>query len=276
VTSDDRFQDDLPAYIAGRLEGDDLRRLEEHLRVCDDCGDLATTWRGIVKSLREGGEALFESHPGEMELREFSLGAAAPTHHGIQRHLESCASCTLEVEAWRRRGTPATMREVAPAKGRRGFWTPVLAAAGGMILGAGLVLLSGPGRPNAQSPALGEEVGLLILPASPLRGSGPPRPYTLRSGQQRIEVGFRPTLPSGIDGAGRYRFEIRRDSGATIWSVEKSVADLRRIMAMDEIVGFSFPTSSIGPGRYEFRTIPPGATGEKDEQRVVVEILPPQ
>src|SRR5580765_1833836 len=91
---------EIPAYAAGRLDEPARGRLEAHLRECDSCKEMVTTFQELVRELREEGATLFETHPDALVLRTVARGEEPPDAAGIRRHLESCPTCHLEVRAW--------------------------------------------------------------------------------------------------------------------------------------------------------------------------------
>src|SRR5206468_9322623 len=102
MTSHEEIQLELAAYAASRLERDAGRRLEEHLRGCQDCREMLETFVPFARALGEGGEALFEPHPSESTLRRYARAGKAAGMEDVARHLDFCASCSLQVGAWKR------------------------------------------------------------------------------------------------------------------------------------------------------------------------------
>jgi hypothetical protein len=268
----DPCQDDLPGYVSGRLEGEDRRRIEAHLEECGDCRAIADTWKRLASGIHEGGVAMLEAHPAEMELRDHALGFAHGAQGRIERHIEMCAICALDVEAWRSRAASAAAKR-SPRDGRKRVTIVAsVSAAAGLILGAGLATLL---KRAPTEPPAGEPVYHLVLPSSTVRGNGPSIDYRMTSGQRRVEVDFRPVIPRDSGDDECCRFEIRREGSGTIWSAVLPAARARERLASDQVIGFDLPAVLLVPGRYRFIVLPPGGGDDAAAQSVSVEILPP-
>src|SRR4030095_8838622 len=190
---------ELAAYAAGRLDESSRRQVEQHLSQCEDCRAMAGSLSALAEHLRAGGEVLFAPHPSPDELREFSMKGAAASGEQIASHLEICASCALEVEAWSRMGEKTTrVAEKVPVIRRReekiGAGTKaLLAAAAGVVLGAALGYFArdrlagfSPGiqpPPTRVEPSVDQapreliRIGPQLLLPRPLRGEPTPLAY---------------------------------------------------------------------------------------------------
>src|SRR5262245_15015926 len=87
----------FPAFAASKLQGPELDGLRAHLRACAECAELAAGIGEMVSSILEGGSDLFDLHPDEKALRAFFEGFRLPGAERIEKHLRTCASCSLEV-----------------------------------------------------------------------------------------------------------------------------------------------------------------------------------
>ena len=225
----DELQGDIAAYAASRLEGEERARLEVHLKTCDACADLAATWKEIASAVREAGGLLFDRHPDERALREQALAGSTAGDPALARHIASCASCGLEVVAWRKRAAARSATRSASVALSSGGWPGAtrrlaLALAAGVILGVGLSLLlrppshrpieraeRGTEAPSPAPPAWTGPVQLLVL-ASPVRGEGSPPAFHLEPGPPFALIAAPLVLPETAVDGDRYRFEIRRDA----------------------------------------------------------------
>jgi putative zinc finger protein len=283
VTPHENYQSLIPAYIARRLEGEELRRLEAHLGGCEGCREMVSSLRELVAGLHGGGEAIFEPHPEVSELRSFALGEATASREAVVRHLEVCASCELEARAWRARPQILPAARGGSASLRPGLLpAAALSAAAGVIVGGALALVlrtspagspGGAARP-AEMGEQGEEVAQIVLPASPLRGDGTARVYHLPASQKHFVVDFQPLLPEGPVSEGTFVFEAKRDGGETVWSREVSAARVREALQGPGLISFLLPTERFAPGRYLFSMVPRGAADDRRSYRIEVEIGP--
>lgn len=153
MTGHEEYSLDLADYVAGRLDAERARAVEVHLHDCQECRRWVGRVRRISDAVRDGGAVLFDAHPTTGRLRELALTDASPAAPEEIRHIESCASCSLEMGAWKRRQEErrearAARRQVhgeARSGGRRRPWaSPALAAgmAAGLLIGGGLGYLA--------------------------------------------------------------------------------------------------------------------------------------
>jgi len=270
----DEFQIEIPAYIASRMASDASRIMEEHLRGCDECREIASAWKAIVPALREGGEALFEEHPLEMTLRDHARGESR--HDGaVARHVDRCASCELEVRFWASRHEPAEVR-VRAALTPSGWRPPhaIWSAAAGLVAGAAMayfVLASGlhsdAGRRAAWAPpeiaALSGRAPQVVLPRT-VRGDGVERHVSLGAADRSLIIAAQIDLPEDPGDAGRYRFDLRDGDGTSVWSTELDSGTMRADAEANEVISFVVPAGSLAAGRYTFAGGPDAATGGFD------------
>jgi putative zinc finger protein len=286
VSDHEDIQLELAAYAASRLEGETLRRVEEHLRECAGCGELVHSFRGLAGAMREDGALLFEPHPPGSELRRCARAGETGGPDGVARHLAVCAPCSLEVAALAAAGTGG-LRSPSSDVGRTPRWLP-LAVASTAGLGAGLglaVLLRIGGSPPAppasfatDMPAGAESSGvgpMLILPPS-LRSEGTSVTYTLEPRQMFVVVACPAAVPDAAATADLFRYEIRNTAGRVVWSVTMNADEIRRHLAGGaEAVTLLVPSASVAPGRYEFLLSPAGSPGMK-LYRAGLELMAPR
>jgi hypothetical protein len=283
VTDHEAIQMEIPAYVASRLEAEELRRLQEHLAVCDTCREMASIFKEIAVALREGGEAMFDPHPGTLALRDFAQGKTAADADRIALHVAACPSCDLEVQAWRSRSEtmPGMLSRAKPAR-RQGYGRTALAAAAGLLAGLGIafwllrqapapvaptsVPVAEPPRETVWSgPAL-----QLILPRA-LRGPSSGVTYKVGKNQRYVVVAFPAAPRAGLAGTDIYRFVVSRHDGTVTWSSSLTVAEMREHLEATEVITFVVPAAALLPGTYEFRAVAPGH-GEQASYSVTVEI----
>ena len=191
----DEYQEDLPAYLANRLEGAAALRMKEHLATCATCGEVAVAWGQVSAALREGGEEIFLPHPEPLDVRRHALGEDLPGVEALARHLAGCPSCRLEAEVWKARRAegraPSGEERIPFARSPRVFSRRHLgtALAAGLLLGIGLAWLAVRDRGTAvPRPAVetgdGEPARGAGLPGSDIPGSGGADPGVPGSGAQ--------------------------------------------------------------------------------------------
>ena len=275
MSSHDQVRADLPAYVARRLKGVDLQRFEEHLEECDDCGRMAAAWNDMAAVVRDSGDALFEPHPGEAELRQLAGGEAGEASERLRRHLDLCASCELEARMWERRHA-FTGTSGAPARWRSALAVASLSAAAGILLGIGIVTLwrswGGPARTTEVEQSSWAGPTVLILLPRPLRGETAPLvTHRIEKEEKRVVIAF-PLVESHVkEGDGPYSFEIvGAASGPVLTRMLTRSAILRHLEAAT-VVTIDVPADQLVPDRYEFRVVGPGGSVL---YRASMEILP--
>ena len=203
-----QVQMELPAYAAGRLDESSRRRVAEHLAECEICRELAMNLRELAQHVKDGGEAMFEPHPSEAELREFSKKSSSAPRERIARHLTICASCALEVDAWRKMDDkeiaagPAERVPRSELSGTRrpGGMRAGLAAAAGLLLGVALGYVvrerTVPQPSVEESPSQGlPSIGPQLLLPRPLRGEPMPLEYRIEPRQEAMILACPASIP---------------------------------------------------------------------------------
>ena len=255
------LQLDLPAYAASRLEGVAAKRMEDHIRECESCQEMAESLREFGKAIREGGAELLEPHPAEVEIGSYARGEMVSDRGRIERHLAVCATCSLEVETWRRGGDAwSGARSVRAAGGRQGWGSLALASAAGLVVGFALARLlndaSAPGPSVRTAQSFQQRVGstgpLLILPRA-LRGEGVGVTYRIDPKQELVVMACPISIPGDAAPDARFRYEIQGSSGQVVWSQEMTAEAVREhLNGIAEAVTLLVPTSSLEPGEYVF------------------------
>jgi hypothetical protein len=267
VTDHREFQLELAAYTASRLEGDAARRLEAHLRDCDECREMASLLKEFGRTLKEGGETLFEVHPSPALLGDFARGAAVQGTEAVVRHLESCASCGLEVEALRR----------APVHRRSAIGKMAWPLAAGVALGVGLATFARmtlqPRPENGQGlHAPAATAGpMLVLPRL-ARGPGETVAYVADRSSGFVVVACPAKVPEDASPEQSFVYVLKGPDGNAAWSQAMSARSIREHLASAAgAVILLVPASGLHPGRYEFTL---GRAGSRDQPiyRVDVEM----
>lgn len=266
MTDHREFQIELADYTTSRLEGEPARRLEAHLKECDECREMASLLKEFGRTLREGGETLFEAHPSPALLRDFAGGAAGKGMEAIVRHLESCASCGLEAEAMR--------RVAVPRKSSIGRMAWPLAA--GVILGVGLATFARmTSRPRPEGPGLHNPAAtagpMLVLPRL-LRGSGEKVTYAADRDSGFMVVACPARVPEEASPDQSFVYALRESDEKAVWSLVMSARSIREHLASAAgSVILLVPASGLHPGRYGF-TLGREGSGEQPIYRVDVEM----
>ena len=239
-----KFPEDIPAYVAGRLDAESTRQVAEYLAQDPEAKALAVRWSSIARGLREGGEDLLTEHPATDTLLRFADRGRPSERDEIARHVETCASCSLEVTSLRGRS-----KFRAPA--RRTQRTMIyrfssFAAAAGIVLGIGIGVIF-----ESQSPGTAFSAGavdLLTLDPS-LRGDDAVISFRTDPSQPFVPVVVAPVLPDGSADEERFGFVILR-AGDVVWSAELTAGEIRERLGASGVVTFLVPTVELSEGRH--------------------------
>ena len=240
MSDESNIREMIPAYVAGRLDTESKRQVDDYLARRPETKELTARWNTIARGLREGGENLLTEHPETSVLTRFISGEEPE----IARHVETCASCSLEVATLRGR-TKSRVR-VTRAPRTMVYRFTSLAAAAGIVLGIGVGVLyetQGPGR-GASTGA----VDLLTLDPA-LRGSETIISFEADASQPFIPVVVAPVLPEEASSEERFGFSILRE-GDVIWSADLSAGKIREHLDTSGVVTFLVPTTDLTAGRY--------------------------
>ena len=252
----EQLQEQIPAFLAARLDPEESGRLENHLNGCADCADLVRVGAELVRGMRDGKEGIFTPHPDVRMLRRYSLGEELDGRAELVRHMASCASCELEVAAWRRWGkmkaTSTQEEEFRHAQRRRFTWKPALAA--GILLGIGLTFgLRGLAPQSVEAPAVWTGPAALLTLEAAYRGAAPVAQIVVESDQPYLPLVVSPELPRAAQAGDRFRFAIAAmDAGTPFWSLELSAEEVRGQLGATGVVTFLVPTGGMDTGRYDF------------------------
>jgi hypothetical protein len=254
----EQCQEDVAAYVAGRLGGEGARRLEAHVAECDDCAAVVESWLEIAEGFWQGGVALLEAHPDTAEIRAYVSGtASSDVHARIERHLGTCAPCSLEVRTGRTRHTVVPFR---PARAKTVSWFGIPASLAAMLLlgvGIGFFFRFGSPPETELSPAVSAPtwsgpVSLLLL-ERPSRGVSTMRRFRVDAGQPYVPLAVPVVVPEGSADAELFRFTVRDEGGRVLWWSQLPAGTMRQQMAASGVVSFLVPASDLEPGRKMLR-----------------------
>jgi len=256
-----QLQEQIPDYLLSRLDETSAKRISAHLATCEECAEFVTDVEPIAAGMRDGKASLLEDHPDPDKLTAYGVGEIEDADGSIERHLQTCLSCRLEVDVWREQGqapgfglsarnTPATVRRFKP------YRLAAAAAVAGLLLGAGLSNLflpgSGPGNDWTGS------VGLTVL-ERPLRSVAAPATVHLEANQPYLPLAVAPTVPASAEPTDRFRFEIAGEDGNAVWSHELDADAIREALDAAGVVTFLVPSGTLEGERYVLRFRPVGS-----------------
>jgi hypothetical protein len=271
----EELRETLPDYVASRLAPEQRRFVQEHLAGCPACEEIVADLTEMERHVKAAGEAMFEPHPDPVALRRHAMATPEGADASIERHLELCAPCSLEVRTWARRARPpAAPRRADFVAGRLVRILQMgLATSAGAILGVliGALLFRSKasdtaalrpeegGPPPAIEPAplpVGQPL-LHILPTVLRSGETPRQVWTLERSEPYLAVAVPVSVPRTASDSDLFRFELRQEGGAIAWSLELTAGRIREHLDAAEFVNIpAIPTRNLGPGTHEFLVRP--------------------
>lgn len=246
MSDESNIREMIPAYVAGKLDAESKRQVDDYLARHPEAEALTVRWGAIARGLREGGENLLTEHPDIGALTRFAETEEEEDSQRkeIARHVETCASCSLEVTALRHRSEFRAQRTKAPRTMIYRFTS--LAAAAGIVLGIGLgVLYDNQGPRQVTSSGA---VDLLTLDPA-LRGSEAMISFETDASQPFVPVVVAPVLPQETTSEEPFGFSILR-AGDVIWSTDLTAGEIREHLGASGVVTFLVPTTELSAGRY--------------------------
>lgn len=275
------LQQDIPAYVASRLSEESRERLEEHLASCRECQELVACCEGIATGIRREMDERWAEHPEPAALRAYGAGDRCDAD--VARHLETCASCTLEVGAWSGLTPPMESVREGSAWATKAAWglrswldpRPLLAGAliGAAVCAALLLSVRGAGpAPTSQGVGWSGAAPLLLLEEASRNGTTAGT-VKVTSDQPYIPLGVRVNLPPAVSDGDRFVFTIHAPGQAASWEQELSVAEIRKEQSRTWVVGFLVPTKGHPPGPYVLKVLP-GGDGSEPLMEIPFEIAP--
>jgi anti-sigma factor RsiW len=151
----------LPWHLNGTLDDEESRAFRAHLATCPACAREAEVLGALRAAVRRHGEAFFEPHPAAADIVAHAEERLdEPAAGAIRRHLEFCATCSVEDRIVRRGGLPATG---VPSRSRRPAWRTAAAAAlaASILTAAGVLMIA---RPERGAPATGPVAAFYVAP----------------------------------------------------------------------------------------------------------------
>ena len=271
VTGCEEFRALLADFVSARLAPEQSRLVDQHRQTCPDCGEIVADLETMKAQIQKSGEAMFEPHPAPAILHRYVLEGGGKGAAQIQRHLETCATCQLEVEAWKRI-QPARAGARSPAPRPSLSWMSLAAGVGALLgLLAGWRFLStappvGPGipAPPATPPAAENPRPLVApvihtLPALMRSGDIPVKPLSLDRNEPYLNVAVPISVPADLPPSESFRFELQRPAGETVWRTEMDISRIREHIESAGVVSLAIsPDRPLDPGRYIFRVVRAG------------------
>ncbi len=287
VTSCEEVRALLADFVCSRLAPEQRRQVEQHRQTCSDCGEIVADLELMKQQIQGSGEAMFEPHPEPAALHRFVLEGDGKDAEQIRRHLESCASCHLEVETWKRIGRKQAPAPATAARAKLPVpWLALAAGLGGLVgLLIGWRLLSAPTPvrpettpPRAALPAPTHPQVLTapvihLLPSLMSSGAPPLQRWSLAADEPYLAVAVPLTLPAEAAGTDRFLFELRAAGGERVWQMEMPAARIREHLESAEVVNLAIaPEGKLPAGRYELRVVRADAPEAPPLYRAEIEI----
>jgi hypothetical protein len=287
VTSCEEVRALLADFVCSRLAPEQRRQVEQHRQTCSDCGEIVADLEMMKKQIQASGEAMFEPHPEPAALHRFVLEGDGKDAEQIRRHLESCASCQLEVETWKRIGRKTAPAAATPARGKTSApWLSLAAGLGGLIgllIGWRLWSASVPVRPETTPPRAALPAPnppqvltapvIHVLPGLLRSGEVPPQHWSIDADEPYLAVTVPLSLPAEAAGVDLFRFELRPVGREPVWKMEMPAARIREHLESAEAVNLSIaPEGKLAPGRYELRVVRTDAPEAPPLYRAEIEI----
>jgi anti-sigma factor RsiW len=230
VTSCEEVRALLADFVCSRLAPEQRRLVEQHRQTCPECGEIVADLEIMKKQIQGSGEAMFEPHPEPLALHLYVLEEGGGEAGPIGRHLETCASCQLEVETWKRIGRKKAPAPAATARGRMPVpWLALAAGLGGVVgLLIGWRLLSAPAPvrpetappraalPGTPTPPVLSAPVIHLLPPLLRSGKVPLQHWSLDADEPYLAVTVPLSLPAEAAGTDRFRFELRPAGGEPV------------------------------------------------------------
>jgi hypothetical protein len=242
------MQENLAAYLAGRLEGEELGLLKAHLGECSDCRELVESLEEVVRGWKSGGPELLEPCPESETVMRVATGVLRDTDGRISRHVRTCASCSLEHGYWKKDEERKAARIPRRAVSRSGLYRWAgLAAAAGLFLGLGLPALFRAPEPDWSGP-----VNLYTLDGT-LRGEEDLPVFTVDEDQPFLPIVLIPAVPEAAAPEDRFRLVITGEEDRAVWSAEMTAGEIVEILNASGVLTLMIPAALLPQGSYTLR-----------------------
>ena len=255
------LQETLADYVAGRLAGGPRETLERHLEECEECADLADTWRSIVPGLRASGETAFEPHLEPSRLRKLAQ-ADAESDREATVHIASCPSCALELEAWRDAALGKFGQIATAVQPRSRAWTGAWWSVAATLAATALLVFAWRGKqlpppPRGEAPEWSGAPRMLVLEGAE-RGAASRVRLELEGDQPYALLGAQPVLPVSIAEGQSVRFSLAGDNGQEVWGTELRSEEVRARLRTQGAVLLLVPRRVLPTGPASLRAISNG------------------
>ncbi len=267
-TDHEQIQQEIAAYLAGRLTSEECAAVRDHIATCAPCADVVEAWTPVAQGFRVAGKALLESHPDSLRLLQYAQGEIA-ADDALNSHLETCPTCLLEVEgaragsalADRRSKQEKVLRPVTPMR------YIAMAVAAGLILGVGLMTLVL--DPGSGFKGLEGATQLYTLEET-VRSTGDAMVLEVEPGSTVLPLVLLPAIPDDASPEAGFTFEILNEQGETGWSGNYSAAELNHYLEVSGVLTLMVPTLPEGAYTMQLQADDDPANGPLQEFRFQV------
>jgi hypothetical protein len=261
ATAHERIQQEIAAYLAGRLTDEESRSVRNHIESCPECADVVDAWTPAAVGFRLGGAELLAPHPDSLKLLRHARGEVVADDDLI-RHLDTCATCLLEVEGAR---AGSALSEVRPSLKLTRYVSLALAA--GLVLGLGLAtLVRGPGSP--MRPIQGA-IQLYSLEQT-VRSSDAGSVLEVDRDSTVLPLVLVPAVPEGAGPEAMFLIEIRDEQDNAVWSNRFTAAELNRYLEVSGVLTLLVPALEEGAYVLQLLAKDSSAAGPLQEYRFQV------
>jgi hypothetical protein len=265
-TDHEQIQQEIAAYLAGRLTDAESKTVRDHIEACESCAEVVEAWTPVVHGFRAAGKELLEPHPDSQELLQFARGEITGSD-SLKTHLETCPTCLLEVEGAR---AGSALAEAKPEKVVRSV-QPIryvaMALAAGLVLGVGLMTLVL--DPGSGFKGLDGASQLYTLEET-VRSTGDTMILEVEPGSTVLPLVLLPAIPDDASPEARFTFEILNEQGETGWSGNYSAAELNHYLEVSGVLTLMVPTLPEGAYTMQLQTDDDPANGPLQEFRFQV------
>ena len=254
-TNHEQFQQEIAGYLAGRLSDDESAELRAHIGSCEECAELVEAWAPAVAGFQFAGAEILTPHPSSVELLRYARGEEQAGEVTV-RHLETCPTCSLEVEGAR---AGSVVREIRPASKITRYVSMGLAA--GLLLGLGLANLVR--TPEGRS-ALGPGATQLYTLDQTVRSSDDATVLDVDRDSTVLPLVLIPAIPDDASPDDSFRIELRDEDGEAAWSGRFTTGELNRYLEISGVLTLLVPAQPDGV--YTLQLLPEGSPGDEPIQ----------
>ena len=256
----ERIQQEIAAYLAGRLTDEESTSVRNHIDSCAECADVVDAWTPAAVGFRLAGDELLAPHPDSLELLRHARGEMV-ADDDLTRHLETCATCLLEVEGAR---AGSALSEVRPSRKLTRYVSMALAA--GLVLGLGLAtLVRGPGSPMSSTQGA---IQLYSLEET-VRSSDAGSVLEVDRDSTLLPLVLVPAVPEDAGPEVMFLIEIRDERDA-VWSNRFTAAELNRYLEVSGVLTLLVPALPEGAYVLQLVAQDSSAAGPLQEYRFQV------